>query len=52
MCKDPNPDDPLDNQVAEMWKTNLKQAHKTGMFHFLLFIIILIQIQIQIHNTF
>mmetsp|Transcript_48037 Transcript_48037/g.79645 ORF Transcript_48037/g.79645 Transcript_48037/m.79645 type:complete len:158 (-) Transcript_48037:297-770(-) len=30
LMQDPNPDDPLDNQVAEMWKTNLKQAHKTA----------------------
>mmetsp|Transcript_27257 Transcript_27257/g.24079 ORF Transcript_27257/g.24079 Transcript_27257/m.24079 type:complete len:87 (+) Transcript_27257:1-261(+) len=30
LMQDPNPDDPLDNQVAEMWKTNVKQAHKTA----------------------
>jgi ubiquitin-conjugating enzyme E2 N len=26
----PNPDDPLDNTVAEMWKTNEPQALATG----------------------
>lgn len=24
----PNPDDPLDNDVAEMWKTNEAEAHR------------------------
>eukprot|EP00483_Globobulimina_turgida_P002719 UN02724 len=28
LMQDPNPDDPLDNQVAEMWKTNLKKAER------------------------
>eukprot|EP01084_Bolivina_argentea_P201429 344311_1 len=28
MLKDPNPDDPLDNQVSEIWKSDIKQAHK------------------------
>jgi len=27
LMQDPNPDDPLDNQVAEQWKTDIKQAH-------------------------
>lgn len=27
----PNPDDPLDNAVAEMWKTNEPMALRTGM---------------------
>ena len=26
----PNPDDPLDNEVAEVWKTNLDKAQKTA----------------------
>ena len=26
----PNPDDPLDNEVAEVWKTNLEKAKKTA----------------------
>jgi len=26
----PNPDDPLDNDVAEIWKCNESQAIKTG----------------------
>ena len=30
MTKDPNPDDPLDNQVADLWKSNLKEAHKNA----------------------
>eukprot|EP00483_Globobulimina_turgida_P011047 UN11068 len=28
LMQDPNPDDPLDNLVAEMWKTNLKKAER------------------------
>ena len=27
----PNPDDPLANDVAELWKTNEEQALKTGL---------------------
>jgi ubiquitin-conjugating enzyme E2 N len=27
----PNPDDPLDNQVAEQWKNNEAEAIKTGL---------------------
>jgi len=27
LMQEPNPDDPLDNQVAEQWKTNIKEAH-------------------------
>ena len=30
MLQDPNPDDPLNNKVAEVWKTDLKLAHKTA----------------------
>lgn len=26
----PNPDDPLDNDVADMWKNNEKKAIETG----------------------
>jgi ubiquitin-conjugating enzyme E2 N len=26
----PNPDDPLDNEIAEVWKTNLKKANQTA----------------------
>lgn len=33
----PNPDDPLANDVAELWKTNEEQALKTGLSFFLLF---------------
>ena len=28
--EDPNPDDPLNNEIAELWKTNLKLAHKNA----------------------
>lgn len=28
----PNPDDPLDNQVADQWKHNEAEAIKTGKF--------------------
>eukprot|EP00483_Globobulimina_turgida_P002123 UN02125 len=31
LMQDPNPDDPLDNQVAALWKSNLKEAHKNAM---------------------
>ena len=30
LMQDPNPDDPLDPKVAEMWKNNLQQAHATA----------------------
>ena len=32
----PNPDDPLANDVAELWKSNEEQALKTGEISFLL----------------
>ena len=28
--QEPNPDDPLDNKVAEVWKNDLKLAHKNA----------------------
>eukprot|EP00485_Elphidium_margaritaceum_P021838 CAMPEP_0202713760 /NCGR_PEP_ID=MMETSP1385-20130828/59175_1 /ASSEMBLY_ACC=CAM_ASM_000861 /TAXON_ID=933848 /ORGANISM="Elphidium margaritaceum" /LENGTH=157 /DNA_ID=CAMNT_0049374229 /DNA_START=129 /DNA_END=602 /DNA_ORIENTATION=- len=28
LMQDPNPDDPLDTQVAALWKSDLPQAHK------------------------
>lgn len=30
----PNPDDPLENGVAEQWKTNEAQAIKTGSYEY------------------
>eukprot|EP01084_Bolivina_argentea_P132148 233187_1 len=30
LLQEPNPDDPLDNKVAEVWKSNLKLAHKNA----------------------
>ena len=30
LMQDPNPDDPLDNKVAEQWKTDTKTAHATA----------------------
>ena len=30
LMQDPNPDDPLDNKVAEQWKTDIKTAHATA----------------------
>jgi len=30
LMQDPNPDDPLDNKVADQWKNNLQLAHKTA----------------------
>ena len=30
LLQEPNPDDPLDNKVAEVFKTNLKKAHKNA----------------------
>eukprot|EP01083_Nonionella_stella_P276021 937648_1 len=31
LMQDPNPDDPLDNQVAELWKSNLKEAQRNAI---------------------
>eukprot|EP01088_Endostelium_zonatum_P005155 TRINITY_DN16625_c0_g1_i1.p1 TRINITY_DN16625_c0_g1~~TRINITY_DN16625_c0_g1_i1.p1 ORF type:complete len:158 (+),score=24.47 TRINITY_DN16625_c0_g1_i1:27-476(+) len=30
LLSEPNPDDPLANDIAEVWKTNIKQAHSTA----------------------
>jgi ubiquitin-conjugating enzyme E2 N len=30
LLQDPNPDDPLANDVASRWKSDLDGAHKTG----------------------
>ena len=30
LLQDPNPDDPLDNKIAEVWKKNIKVAHKNA----------------------
>jgi ubiquitin-conjugating enzyme E2 N len=30
LLQNPNPDDPLDNKIAEIWKSSLDTAHKTA----------------------
>ena len=35
----PNPDDPLDNTVAEMWKTNEPKALQNGTYYYWILLI-------------
>jgi len=35
----PNPDDPLANDVAEHWKSDVNSAIEKGKFHFLIMIL-------------
>lgn len=41
----PNPDDPLANDVAELWKSNESQAIETGITFFFYYLFILFQFE-------